>query len=1261
MIQEQKILLGSMDKNNSPESLNIYDYLDAHNIRTVGNSESEANYVTNLEGTELITVNLPQGQNKCIGSKGFENISKAYFIRYNSMGYHQIIEFDFDTKMERILFENLSDSGDSDILNWTANTYFTDIRIVHDNFLILNNGVNPIYCLDLELLKEQKGNKIINEDDFSLIKIPPHTPATSEYYNNQLITTNGLRGNLYQFRYQYEYVDGRTSVWSTVSERTVPEDEASDGQGQNVMINNVLAISLDIGTPEVSKINIAVRENLGNWLLIKEVDRDYVENLPPLPNTIPNGDVQEYYNQINNNYVFGFYNDGLYPIIDPIEVGSQYDHVPHQSETVEVINGNILALGGITEGYDRPQLDLFSTSVTYYLPDLKTNVNSSQTNNNLRTNGIYWNDRSTGIFEQDFKGYWDVFFTGEPVSGDVIRLRYNYNTQPSTITVSYNVTAQDEIDGLNITISRAVNYFSGVLPYPLYIEYILFQGQPHFRIWSQADNPTPRLYSVDVQNQNIGSLSTKSISSLKNGASYQLAYAAYDKYGRFFPIVTDDRFVIHTDSLSKSRGELPLISWNITEEAPEGAVGYRILMSENRTFQKYITLTGVLESGNVDGDYLVFNLKSLDRFNEFEKDSQVTYDFTKGDKVTFIKFINGTGETVRWVIAPYVELDIVSFDIVPNTQDNTVSYLLKVRSTSILSTYNSELQNTNLELEMEIYTPKSVPQAPDREFFYEIGNDYKIIDGKHTVTSDEISIGDSYFRGRLYRSSITESGIGLNIADPNFSDNYESNFWSAGRARFYDDEEGRVEKKGSIRYSDEYIYGSRYNGIGRFYAERIYGESGGQTTSKHGWIRKLESRDNAVVCVQEFKVGVIPNYKTIVYDNTDASLVADSGRIFGSIQYRVGNYGIGNAKESFSVSNDGVMYFLDDNHCVPLRDSLSGLDVIDRNMTKHFVTYVKEAKDRGAKFIGVYDNFYKEWNLTVEDVSGRLITINISDDNIIYRDSFIPPLNTLNLLQPSNGTVSISGSMITYTPNQDYVGGDQISVEFPTPNGIEQKYIDVEVVEGDSTPNPFNFTTQLNRQLNTLVTSNQIVVSGITMPSPISIATGEYQVNGGVWVSSVGTVVDGDTVRVRHTTSNQYETDTVTTLTIGGVVGTFTSTTVEEQTAPDNWTVVGTVRKEFSEIHVNLELSEAISENYEVYCVINYTAFGSNQQTPPIRLQVPSGQTVSDINTGFFIGDGSISYGELLLDTSSIPNNTLITPLDGIQRVVDIQRLMFVE
>ena len=57
-INEEKILLGGMDRENSVETVALYDYLEAHNIRTVGLDESDANYTSNLEGTKLITLNF---------------------------------------------------------------------------------------------------------------------------------------------------------------------------------------------------------------------------------------------------------------------------------------------------------------------------------------------------------------------------------------------------------------------------------------------------------------------------------------------------------------------------------------------------------------------------------------------------------------------------------------------------------------------------------------------------------------------------------------------------------------------------------------------------------------------------------------------------------------------------------------------------------------------------------------------------------------------------------------------------------------------------------------------------------------------------------------------------------------------------------------------------------------------------------------------------------------------------------------------------
>src|SRR5690606_18445517 len=362
--QEVKVLLGSMDRENSPETMNLYDYIEAHNIRTVGNDESDSNYVTNLEGTKLITVNMPLGQNRCIGTKGFESVSKAYFVRFNSMGYHQIVEFDFDTNAETIIYENLTDSNNVDLLNLSVNAYFTDIRLLHERFLILNNGENPILFLDIEYFKSTMG-AVRTLEDILLTRKAPLTPIKLEYGSDSTKTTNALRGELFQFRYRYKYKDYSTSSWSTISKRQVPINEPADGYGQDVGANNVLIGYLDAGSDKVDSVEIAVRSGLGNWLLVKEVKRDYLESLTSSPIDI--GSVNE--NFVGGVYGFTFYNDGLYPVLDQIEVENAYNAIPHKAETVEIINGNILSVGGITEGYDRPTIEDVLIEASQYEPN----------------------------------------------------------------------------------------------------------------------------------------------------------------------------------------------------------------------------------------------------------------------------------------------------------------------------------------------------------------------------------------------------------------------------------------------------------------------------------------------------------------------------------------------------------------------------------------------------------------------------------------------------------------------------------------------------------------------------------------------------------------------------------------------------------------------------------------------------------------------------------------------------------------------------
>ncbi len=101
----------------------------------------------------------------------------------------------------------------------------------------------------------------------------------------------------------------------------------------------------------------------------------------------------------------------------------------------------------------------------------------------------------------------------------------------------------------------------------------------------------------------------------------------------------------------------------------------------------------------------------------------------------------------------------------------------------------------------------------------------------------------------------------------------------------------------------------------------------------------------------------------------------------------------------------------------------------------------------------------------------------------------------------------------------------------------------------DTTPDQFIFTDKTVVDLNTNITSNPITVSGINSATNISITscTGtncEYQINSGAWTSGAGTVLNGDTVTVRQTSSASHSTTTDLTLDIGGVIDTFSVTTM---------------------------------------------------------------------------------------------------------------------
>jgi len=113
----------------------------------------------------------------------------------------------------------------------------------------------------------------------------------------------------------------------------------------------------------------------------------------------------------------------------------------------------------------------------------------------------------------------------------------------------------------------------------------------------------------------------------------------------------------------------------------------------------------------------------------------------------------------------------------------------------------------------------------------------------------------------------------------------------------------------------------------------------------------------------------------------------------------------------------------------------------------------------------------------------------------------------------------------------------------------------------DITPNKFLFPIKINIQPGVIVSSDEIVVSGLSdgISTSIGISSGaSYQINNGTWknnaygdVLSPSSVINGDIIKVSNTSSNNNGGKSVATLTIGGVEGKFIVFSKEKDTRPD--------------------------------------------------------------------------------------------------------------
>lgn len=186
----------------------------------------------------------------------------------------------------------------------------------------------------------------------------------------------------------------------------------------------------------------------------------------------------------------------------------------------------------------------------------------------------------------------------------------------------------------------------------------------------------------------------------------------------------------------------------------------------------------------------------------------------------------------------------------------------------------------------------------------------------------------------------------------------------------------------------------------------------------------------------------------------------------------------------------------------------------------------------------------------IYDSVGNLISRNLTRPNVTITASVGPnggitPSGSVQVAIGSSQTFTIS-SDVGYHIEDVLVDGASVGAvgTYTFSNVTSSHTISATfAINIDTTPDPFAFAPQTGVALNAVITSNTITVSGINTAAPISVAGGEYSINGGAFTSASGNVNNSDTVAVRVTSSGSYSTTTNTTLTIGGVSSAFSVTT----------------------------------------------------------------------------------------------------------------------
>ena len=377
---DEKRFSGVLNLDDSDTLIMPEQHKDARNLRFYGTQQGFI--AEGIMGTVEVSFTKPAGTNQCIGAHYDQLRRRIYFFNWNSNTRHGIYYYDMRTGTVTKLFLCFTDSA-TDILAFSRNYPVHSCAIVYrtdadGNLLYWTDGLNPPKYINVATVATLTPFTI---DMLYAAKMPPLIPATVAYSSDATKFYNSVNNRYFRFAYRWVYASLEKSTFSPVS--IVPQPTGITNPETNVApnANNLITVAVRTGsTADFSHVEILGQEFngtiWGDFFLIQSISKANAGGL-------------------SATYTFSFFNDGIYSSIAPGESDLRFDYLPDLANTLELLNGNTLIYGGITEGYDkltRSDINVQVTTSLTALPSLAV-TKAWKWANNERLGLIYFDKR----------------------------------------------------------------------------------------------------------------------------------------------------------------------------------------------------------------------------------------------------------------------------------------------------------------------------------------------------------------------------------------------------------------------------------------------------------------------------------------------------------------------------------------------------------------------------------------------------------------------------------------------------------------------------------------------------------------------------------------------------------------------------------------------------------------------------------------------------------------------------------------------------